>query len=558
MKNLNFMKRTLMASVLLFSLKANALTIPNGSTITLSNINMSEDVIVQSGGTLIINGNITFGNPLNTDVYGIYVDDGGEVFSSAGSCTGLVIGGTTRDWQGFVVQPTLAGSPTTTEALHLHNFTIKNALRAIELPGKNGFARNFVSRELNIYNTIFEDNGYHVYAGTSGFSTGVSGFSSYNRDNGVNSLRFIQCNFLESSDAWTIWITSHRNVLFDACYFNLGIAAQFHLHFASLRDANIANNTFDDIAITGIVYHGNSHDVDMTNNEFTLSSHYPADFAAIGIGYNTLGGAIYGGSIIGNSISAPAGSPSKYGVICGFTNSIGQSGTHGSLDDFTIRDNNFYNLSTGLGLYNSETGSPYVGVRKNNFYDCTSALHVDKNASNTQITCNTFINGATGFKITDDFGSSSVVDWYSQDPNNQFIGTGTLCIDNQSSNTFKFSTHATNPAPPYSFSGSVLGYSASTINGCGKSMASSSGKGYTKTTSTEVFPNPTSGSFRLIGNVDSWSTIQIINSTGMIVHEGDVHSHDFDLSTETNGVYIIKLINNEKVLVKRIVKSSGL
>ena len=120
---------TFMASNLL------ALTIPNGSTVTLSNINMVEDVIVENGGTLIISGGVTFGHPSNTTIYKILVKNFGEVYSTGGSCTGLLVGGQQREWQGFVVMPTTSASPCLTAALHLHNFTIENALTAIELPG---------------------------------------------------------------------------------------------------------------------------------------------------------------------------------------------------------------------------------------------------------------------------------------------------------------------------------------------------------------------------------------------------------------------------------------
>jgi len=550
-------------SALLFSLHTQALTIPSGSTVTLSNLNMVENVIVESGGLLIIDGNLTFGhpNPLVLDKYYILVKNGGRAYSNSGSCSGLTVGGVTKAWQGFIIEPTTKSNPSPIMALQLYDFLIEDADNAIELPGtipgvivKGGF----INRPINVISTTFVNNSNHVAGGTGGFSFGAGMFTNSNRDNGIYQINFVNCDFANSSGMWPIWMVNYRNILFDGCSINNGVSAGHGLHFNSIRDMQILNCEFIESYQTGMVFHGGSYDIDISNNTFSPSTATGSYYTGIGLGHQTNSGAMFNCTIEGNTFQGPSGSPSRNGIGLGEISTFGS--TYGQATNLFIRNNTFDNLEHGMGLFNTATGSPYVQVKGNSFDDCQTGIQLDRNASNTYVYCNTFTGGATAFKITNDAGTSDVKDWDFEDPNNQFIGV-TLCIDNQSTDPldlFEFHTNLGNPNPPYSFAGNVLGSSSLTINSCGKSQENGDGKQLSSENieNGSVFPNPSDGVFNVkFDDTENKNTIEVLDAMGRTVYFEITEQSQIsiDLSNENSGVYILRLTNLSGMKVERIV-----
>jgi hypothetical protein len=81
-----------------------------------------------------------------------------------------------------------------------------------------------------------------------------------------------------------------------------------------------------------------------------------------------------------------------------------------------------------------------------------------------------------------------------------------------------------------------------------------------KTQSFKVFPNPTTGSFTidfLKTTAETISTIEILNMMGEKLIRSEVkgnHSFRFDLGDEPSGIYIIRVLQDEKPQMQKIIK----
>ena len=76
----------------------------------------------------------------------------------------------------------------------------------------------------------------------------------------------------------------------------------------------------------------------------------------------------------------------------------------------------------------------------------------------------------------------------------------------------------------------------------------------------QLFPNPTTGIITLqISELEEDYDLQFYNLQGQLlrnVHlvlDGTGYSQDFDLTTFAKGIYLIRLVNAERALVKRVV-----
>jgi hypothetical protein len=388
-------------------------------------------------------------------------------------------------------------------------------------------------------------------SGSGGYEFGASFFTDYNRDNGINHTRFIQCDFQQANTSWAIWLIKNRYILFDACTFNMGLAADMAIHYNSIRDSEMSHNTFLETRSLGIVYHGESTNIKMSNNTFAPPSTTLSTYTGIAVGHQINGGRIVNSTITGNVFQGPGGSPSRNGIVIGEISTLGS--TPGFATGLSIRDNEFVNLSVGTGLFNEQTGTPFVGVSKNSFSECNTGLHVDRNASNTSVYCNTFSNCSSGFKITDDVGTSNVKDWTGEDPNNQFYSVG-ICINNLSPNTFAFYQSPSNPAPPYTFAGPILGSSTMLYNDCmGKSEDSQETIIEDKLTQT-LYPNPSNGQFTVEFEENSPRLMEIWDASGRVVYSNNTDRDrvNIDISDQVSGFYILRVTSNDQVSQERI------
>ena len=71
----------------------------------------------------------------------------------------------------------------------------------------------------------------------------------------------------------------------------------------------------------------------------------------------------------------------------------------------------------------------------------------------------------------------------------------------------------------------------------------------------EIFPNPTSGVFTAMTNVDG--RVDVIDVTGQLVHEGVIAKAnsvvELELNNVSSGIYFVRLITNDAVVTKRLV-----
>jgi hypothetical protein len=71
----------------------------------------------------------------------------------------------------------------------------------------------------------------------------------------------------------------------------------------------------------------------------------------------------------------------------------------------------------------------------------------------------------------------------------------------------------------------------------------------------EIFPNPTSGMFTAMTNVDG--RVDVIDVTGQLVHEGVIakanSTVELELNNVSSGIYFVRLITNDAVVTKRLV-----
>lgn len=75
----------------------------------------------------------------------------------------------------------------------------------------------------------------------------------------------------------------------------------------------------------------------------------------------------------------------------------------------------------------------------------------------------------------------------------------------------------------------------------------------------EIYPNPTSGNFNIefINQNEKYSTINIYDLTGKIIYKKTNISQDIiniDISKYNNGIYFIKIINQNNTYFKKLIK----
>lgn len=76
-----------------------------------------------------------------------------------------------------------------------------------------------------------------------------------------------------------------------------------------------------------------------------------------------------------------------------------------------------------------------------------------------------------------------------------------------------------------------------------------------KTSSIDVYPNPTNG--QLYINADDMMNISVINNLGQVVFDKNVDSDNetIDMSQYENGIYMIRIVTEEHVVMKKIIKN---
>ena len=69
--------------------------------------------------------------------------------------------------------------------------------------------------------------------------------------------------------------------------------------------------------------------------------------------------------------------------------------------------------------------------------------------------------------------------------------------------------------------------------------------------SISIYPNPSSGIFYINKTVKH---IQIIDINGEIINNLK-NSKEFNIKNQKNGLYLVHIINKEKVIIKKIIKN---
>jgi hypothetical protein len=100
----------------------------------------------------------------------------------------------------------------------------------------------------------------------------------------------------------------------------------------------------------------------------------------------------------------------------------------------------------------------------------------------------------------------------------------------------------------------------SAISSCNSSKitatSNSTTNGY-KISTIRAYPNPTNGSFSIQLENKQEGMLQIYDLQGQMVRSEQITSSNapvVDLSSEQNGIYIVKLITQEEVITQRLIK----
>ncbi len=527
----------LLLLVLLSVESCHALTVSNGIT-TLGNINLTEDIIIESSGTLIIAGNLTFGHPNDPSLqYHIRINNGGSLSSNGGSIHGLNTSTGQRTWQGIILEAT---SGDTSHAIYVKDFSIMHALRAIKVTPLNGSVfRTPKSRKIHVENTAFADCGRFL---------DVGGFS---RDHGINSITFKNCSFVNPNTGWPFWVRDHRYLVVEDCFFNYGntsYSSELTIHFNSVRDVQIKNCRFYNTGRVNIVFHGASLNIDISNNDFDFNGGKNWQ-AGIAVGYQVSGGTADGATFSGNYFYGPS-DIKAYGIVVG--DGI-NNGAFGHLSNANIKNNTFWSVQYPICLTQAAHAVPPspINICGNNFDIYKSAVYLSGGNTETYLSCNTMETGDVGLMITDIMLGTDVKNWDYEDPNNQFVGS-LLDIDNQTNNNFIAYTSSLNPHPLMSFNGPVIPSSTFDINGCtGESGEYKMSSQLPKIVDLEVYPNPSQGRFTLTGSETFPhlnTLVEVKDISGKTIYKRlhpQLNNHSIDLEGVVPGAYVILVSNQE-------------
>jgi len=513
------------------------INILNGQTMTMGTQNVTEDIIVEGGGTLIITGILTFGNPLAPlDEYRISIEDGGSVYSANGAIQPL----NGYKWYGIDVRPTAASNPNLAVALDLDNFAILRSTRGIVI---NVSSSNVYNQKITVKNSYFANNREtHVVTDI------LSGASYFNRDNSPNPVTFEYCDFMYTSEATSflspLWIKRIKGLEFFRCTFdNTGGQGNVGLHWSGCNDVLVSECTFSSVGEVGIVMHAESQNVDIVNNNFDPSD-MPAVYYGIAIGCIINGGLAVNLNIEDNYFGSPDPSNDFVGVCNGNDNYDGQT------TFLTIDDNRFQNFATGITSLKTVNAS---FIEENIFDVYEAAIEITGDNSSNYVRCNSFRQGNVAIKIVNDgtlynglLAASGV------DANNKFEGSNTDIQNLNALFVYNYQNSDGNTHPADNILGYHSIFNASTIELCEPDIDEhkmgfiGEEEATIAATTPGLYPNPTSEYIFLTGLPQQPVSITVINALGQVefslFSSGNGADEQIDLSELKPGIYFLKAV----------------
>jgi hypothetical protein len=69
-----------------------------------------------------------------------------------------------------------------------------------------------------------------------------------------------------------------------------------------------------------------------------------------------------------------------------------------------------------------------------------------------------------------------------------------------------------------------------------------------------IYPNPARDQFHILNDVSAEASVNIYDLQGKMIMSQQVNDNTVDVSNLAHGIYIIKLINNDKIVISRLVK----
>ena len=576
MSFLNLKPTLLIVFILLGVGRLNALTVASGTTLTLNNVNITEHIIVMPNAILEIAGSVVMGDPSNpsTELY-IRILDGGHLYSNGGSITGLPMGATTLTWYGIVVEATVFPGATTLDAVTLNNFTLKHARRAIDMPPYSATALPAIflmNRGITIENSIFDEiHGSYFVAGISPlFATGS--WDNLNANNGINTVTFRNCQFLESADMWSFWSIRVKNLTVDNCLFDDANASGSHIgiHLRNANNSTITNSTFKQTGKCGITFHGVSKNVIIEKNTFDFDPSLSAYniYSGVAIGYETMLGSAGDINISYNDFMSTSPAFKAHAIVAGSGAVSAGNESDGYLHSGRIDHNDINGFKYGIvvnndwaGAFDDFTGEPDLKIYANIVDNYNIAMELAGANANTNVYCNVFKTGANALSIQNSAVTTVVADWGPGDLNNAFTGSFSDIINGTPTN-FNYSKSITNPNAANTYAGPVTPIITGTLLDCSEDAPESAEPGTHELrdivavpSTIQVFPNPSKGEFTLNTDLFEESALTITSLTGAVVHQEPLraYSTQIDLNNLAPGIYIAYVSNDSQQMSQKII-----
>ncbi|MCJ8292471.1 MAG: T9SS type A sorting domain-containing protein [Crocinitomicaceae bacterium] len=508
---------------LLASISFGAIDITTNTNYTSQFI--QDDIIIHSGATLNITGNISMGVGIS-----ITIKDGGKLVGVNGVLSSLSGNPGYDDWAGIIVEETPTSSPSIDYGLYLSSFTIRNAtigVSSLALPG-------FHNRKMRFSHVDFLWNGQHFKV-LNGMASEVD-FYTYSK------ILITNCTFGNSNDNWPVHIVYAREFIVLDSRFEDGNTPQFQLHLREMVDGRINGCEFDGNGSSSSIsyclgYHGRNENNTISNNSFNLSpgkSRYGLDLGTFAMGtQNQL-------VVSNNTFFSNTYDSNTKGIYMG-----------GQLDqNITIENNLVSKLGIGFYFY----GLNQSTVEKNTISDCGSGMYFRGGNPNVKIECNAFTSTIHDIVIAQNASLESQNSGY--DPMNTFssVKSNTGNIVNNGTTYFYYNYKLNQPdiinggtTNPYI----ILQYTSASKDCSGGKKRLANG---TETVSAiKQFPNPASGRINYSLNGEEVSQLVIFNSYGQIVKHVilENESGTIEIGNLVSGIYICSY-EGENGTVKRV------